>query len=73
MKELHTTLEGHIRTEETQMWPEIRQFWGEEKINQLGGQVQAAKAAGSVGATVSGAAGSAVQAVKDAAQSVTGH
>ena len=53
LRELRTAIEKHIREEETEVWPRIRQFWGEDKLSQVGGQVQAAKLAAGAGAVVS--------------------
>jgi iron-sulfur cluster repair protein YtfE (RIC family) len=54
---LHRTLEQHIQTEEQDIWPRIEQVWGMDKLEQASGPLNAAKAAGTVGATISGALG----------------
>jgi iron-sulfur cluster repair protein YtfE (RIC family) len=71
MQQLRTTLERHIQQEEGEIWPRIRQVWGEEKLRKAGTQVQAAKTAAGVGASVSGAIGAAGETVKDVAQRLT--
>jgi hemerythrin HHE cation binding domain-containing protein len=62
--ELQTMLERHMAEEEQQFWPLIRQTWGEDKLNDAGRSVAAAKATGSVGASIAGAMGKAEQALK---------
>jgi hypothetical protein len=59
-------LESHIQQEETQAWPKIREAWGTDKLNSVGGQVKAARAAGGVGAAISGAVGMTAEAIKNA-------
>jgi hypothetical protein len=65
VQQLQTMLESHIQQEETQAWPKIRQAWGTDKLNSVGGQVKAAKAAGGVGAAISGAVGMTAEAIKN--------
>jgi hypothetical protein len=69
---LRQMMDNHIRQEETEIWPRIRSVWGPDKLEQVGGQVQAAKAATGAGARVSGAVGAAGEAIKGAANRVTG-
>jgi len=49
--QLKSALEQHIQTEETQIWPEIRRQWGDEKLQQAAPAIEAAKAAAEGGAT----------------------
>jgi len=63
--ELQTTLEGHIHTEEVEIWPRIRSMWGSDKLEDAGGKLNAAKMVGGAGAKVSGAVGQAREALKD--------
>src|SRR5690242_89077 len=53
VEQLHQALAKHIEMEESEFWPMIRQTWGEERLDQVGEQVQAAKAAASTGASAS--------------------
>lgn len=64
VKQLKSTLEQHISLEETQIWPEIRRQWGEDKLEQRHLPVEAAKTAGQAGATVSSALEKAAQALR---------
>jgi hemerythrin-like domain-containing protein len=52
---LHATLEGHIRHEEVDIWPRIRETWGQPKLDAAGRAIAAAKAAGKAGAAVTDA------------------
>ncbi len=63
--QLRTTLEQHIQMEEGQIWPRIEQVWDRDKLDRAGSQIEAAKAAGTVGATVSGAMGQAGEAMRN--------
>jgi hypothetical protein len=58
-------LTRHIDTEETEIWPKIRQEWGEDKLEEAGKRVAAAKAAAVAGADMAEAIGSAVERVTD--------
>ncbi len=49
---LRTTLEGHIQHEEDDIWPRIRQAWGQPKLDEAGRAVAAAKTAAKAGAAV---------------------
>ena len=69
---LRQMLDSHIRQEETEVWPRIRSAWGPAKLEQVGAQVQAAKAAAGAGAKVSGAVGAAGEAIKSATERITG-
>jgi hypothetical protein len=71
--QLRDTLLRHIEEEEQQMWPLIERVWGMDKLEDAGGKVQAAKTAGTIGATVSGAIGGAAATVRDAASGDRGH
>ena len=52
---LHTTLEGHIAHEEHDIWPRIRTAWGEQKLDEAGRSIAAAKAAAKAGSSVKAA------------------
>ena len=65
--QLRMTLEQHIQREEGEIWPLIRNAWGTDKLEQAGTQVQAAKTAGSLGASASGAMGQLGEKIKDVA------
>jgi len=43
---LRMTLEGHIQTEETEIWPKIREVWRSDRLERAGAEVQAAKSGG---------------------------
>jgi hemerythrin-like domain-containing protein len=43
--QLRSALERHIQTEESEIWPRIRQVWGADKLEQAAGPMQQAKAA----------------------------
>lgn len=64
LRELRGTLDRHIQEEETVIWPKIRQVWGQDKLNQVGRQVQVAKTTAAAGAAASGVLGSVTEAVK---------
>jgi hemerythrin-like domain-containing protein len=64
VQNLHHALAKHIDMEETEFWPQIRQSWGEQRLEQAGTQVQAAKTAVSAGSSVSEALSNAAEAVK---------
>lgn len=70
--QLRQTLEQHIETEETEIWPRIHQVWSADKLDQVGLQVQAAKAAATAAASASGAAGSAADALRRASRWMSG-
>ena len=58
LAQLRSSIEDHIFEEEMEVWPRIRAFWGEEKLTDVGGKVQAAKMAAGIcalGATAAGA------------------
>ena len=61
---LASTLEGHIRHEEDDIWPRIRTGWGAEQLTQAGRLVEAAKSAAAAGASAKDAIDSAMSAVK---------
>jgi hemerythrin-like domain-containing protein len=63
---LRDTLAEHIAEEEGQIWPRIRQAWEQEKLDDAGRAIAAAKLAGKAGATVSEAVGKAAEAIKEA-------
>jgi hemerythrin-like domain-containing protein len=61
---LKDTLAQHIAHEENDIWPRIRMAWGQEKLDEAGSKIAAAKAAGKAGATVSEAVGKAMEGLK---------
>ena len=63
---LKDTLAQHIAHEENDIWPRIRQAWGQDKLDDAGAKIAAAKAAGKAGATVSEAVGKAMESLKQA-------
>ena len=64
VRQLRTTLEQHMATEEQQFWPLIRETWGEDKLEDAGRAVGMAKAAGEAGGSTADALGQAAQAIK---------
>jgi len=66
VKQLSSLMDGHMRMEENEFWPLIREQWGEKNLQDAGRSVAAAKATGSAGASAAGALGKAEQATKDA-------
>ena len=64
VRDLKSALEDHIAQEENQIWPKIRQEWGEDKLQSASTAVSAAKSAGSAGASVTGAIGAAMEKMK---------
>ncbi len=64
LQQLASAMDQHIRMEEDTIWPRIRHVWGEDKLESAGGPVQAAKTAGAAGAAISGAIGSAADALR---------
>jgi iron-sulfur cluster repair protein YtfE (RIC family) len=52
---LSSLMDGHMRMEETEFWPLIREEWGEQNLQDAAGKVSAAKSSGSVGASTAGA------------------
>ena len=40
---LRMTLEQHIKTEESEIWPHIKQMWGMDKLNHAGTEIENAK------------------------------
>ncbi len=64
--QLHQALAQHIDQEETSAWPHIRQAWGQEKLDQASGKVQAAKKMAAGGAAASGLLGGVAESVKNA-------
>src|ERR1051326_3362828 len=71
--ELKTALEGHIHTEENEIWPRIRTMWGTDKLEDVGGKLNAAKTVGGAGAAMAGAVGQAGEALNEATRHVTEH
>ena len=65
VRELNQALVQHIEMEEREFWPHIRQAWGEQKLQDAAGKVDAAKKAAEAGAGVSGALGAAAEAVRN--------
>lgn len=63
---LVTMMDRHIAHEEQDIWPKIRQEWGEDKLERAGRPVSVAKAAAMGGASVSEAFGRAMETAKDA-------
>ena len=53
--QLRDALEMHIQKEETQVWPEIRKQWGDDKLQAVAPAIEAAKAAAESGATTADA------------------
>jgi|SwirhisoilCB1_FD_contig_61_5001012_length_506_multi_7_in_0_out_0_1 hypothetical protein len=51
VEQLHGTLAEHIRMEEGDIWPRIRQSWDRSKLEEAGRQIEAAKNAGSISST----------------------
>ena len=43
---LRMTLEGHIKTEEGEIWPHIRQVWGMDKLEHAGTEIEKAARVG---------------------------
>ncbi len=70
LRELRGTLDRHIQEEETVIWPKIRQVWSQDKLNQVGRQVEVAKTAAAGGASVSGMLGSVGEAFKGATDEI---
>jgi Hemerythrin HHE cation binding domain len=52
---LGTTLQDHIQHEEDDIWPRIREAWGQPKLEEAGRAISAAKAASNAGAAVTDA------------------
>lgn len=50
--------EQHMQEEEAEMWPRIRQFWGQARLDDLGTPVQAVRTAAALGGLGSGLLGS---------------
>lgn len=72
LRELRGTLEQHIQEEETEIWPRIQQFWGQDKLDEIAGRVQAAKTAAAVGGLASGLLGSVGEIFKGPTDQATG-
>ena len=64
VRDLKAALEDHIAQEENQIWPKIRQVWGEDKLESASTAVSTAKRAGKAGAGVAGAIGAGMEKVK---------
>lgn len=64
IRQLRTTLEQHMATEEEQFWPLIRQTWGPGKLEDAGRAVGLAKGMGEAGGSVAEVLGKAQQALK---------
>jgi hypothetical protein len=71
LRDLQSSLEQHIDQEEGEIFPKIAVVWDANRRAQVGDQVAAKKAAGAASG-VSGAVGKVGEAIKDAAQKVTG-
>ena len=66
INQVQMTLQQHIQEEEQQIFPRIRQFWGQDRLDEAGTKVQAAKMAAAGAGAVRGAARGVVDTVKDA-------
>jgi iron-sulfur cluster repair protein YtfE (RIC family) len=64
LRSLQSMLERHMEEEEGQFWPLIRETWSEQKLQDAGRAIGAAKAAGTAGASIAEALGKAEQAIK---------
>ena len=64
VRDLKAALEDHISQEENQIWPKIREEWGEDKLQSASTAVSTAKRAGTAGASVAGAIGAAMEKMK---------
>ncbi|HJP90160.1 MAG TPA: hemerythrin domain-containing protein [Candidatus Limnocylindrales bacterium] len=64
VQQLRQALEQHMAVEEDQFWPLIRETWGEDKLQDAGAKVSAAKAAGEAGGAMAEVLGKADQALK---------
>ncbi|HEX5368939.1 MAG TPA: hemerythrin domain-containing protein [Dehalococcoidia bacterium] len=64
VRDLKSALEKHIDQDENQIWPKIRQEWGEKKLQDASTAVSTAKSAGTSGASVADAIGAAMEKVK---------
>jgi hypothetical protein len=72
LRDLQSSLEQHIDQEEHEIFPKIAVVWDADRRDQVGDQVAAARKAAGAASGVSGAVGQVGEAIKDAAQKVTG-
>jgi iron-sulfur cluster repair protein YtfE (RIC family) len=66
INQVRMMLQQHIQEEEQQIFPRIRQFWSQDRLDDAGNKVRAAKTAAMGVGTVSGAVRGAVDTIKDA-------
>lgn len=64
LRQLRTTLEQHMATEEQEFWPIIRERWGQDKLDNAGRAVGLAKGMGEAGGSIAEVLGKAEQALK---------
>lgn len=62
--ELRLMLARHIQREEHDIWPHIKQVWGQENLDRQAGPMQAMKAVGNAGSNISGMMGAAGEMLK---------
>ncbi len=64
-RSLVSMLDRHIAHEENDIWPKIRQEWGERRLEEAGRPVGAARKAATAGASVAEAFGKGMEAAKN--------
>ncbi len=72
LRDLQSSLEQHIEQEEDDIFPKIAMFWSPDRRDEAGDQVAAAKKAAGATSGVSGAVNKVGDAIKDAADRITG-